>query len=96
MENEIFFNKEKIGGPSPRVGSPSGAMVHGGQRAGARPGLTSEHAWHPHATPKLAMRAAMASGGLMRPGDNETKWQRTELGATANRARRRGEKESAR
>jgi hypothetical protein len=96
MENEIFFNKDKIGGPSPRVGSPSGAMVHGGQWAGARPGLTGEHAWHRHATPKLTMRAAMARGGLMQPGDNETKRQRTKLGATANRARRRGEKESVR
>jgi hypothetical protein len=85
-------------------------MVHGGPRVGARPGLTGELAWCRHATPKLATRAATARGcrrephrwnrgqrgGLMRPGDNETKRQRTELSATANEAWRRGEKESAR
>jgi hypothetical protein len=32
----------------------------------------------------------------MRPGDDETKRRRTELGATANGTRRSGEKESAR
>jgi hypothetical protein len=37
-----------------------------------------------------------AKGGLMRPSDNETKWQRIEISVTANRARRRGEKESVR
>jgi hypothetical protein len=38
MENEISFNR-KTGGPSPWADRPSGAMVHGGPRVGARPGL---------------------------------------------------------
>jgi hypothetical protein len=70
-ENEILFNKEKIGGPSPRVGSLSGAMVHGGQRAWAQPGLTGELAWHHHTTPKLTTRAAIARGGRPRTSPME-------------------------
>jgi hypothetical protein len=107
---KYFSIKNKTSGPSPRVGSPSGAMVYDGPRVGARPGLTGKLTWHHHATPKLTTRAATARGGrgephrwnrgqmggLMRPDDNETKWQQTELGATTNGVRRRGEKESAR
>jgi hypothetical protein len=107
---KYFSIKKKTGGPSPHVGSPSGAMVHGGPRAGARSSLTDELTWRRHATLKLATRAATARGGrgqphrrnrgqrggVMWPGDNETKRQRTELSAMADRAWRRGEKESAR
>jgi hypothetical protein len=62
-------------------------MVHGGPWAGARSGLIGELAWRRHMTQKLATRAATTRGGhgelhrwnrgqrggLMRPGDIETK-----------------------
>jgi hypothetical protein len=75
-------------------------MVHGGPRAGARPGLTGELTWCHHVTPKLTTRDATTQGGhgephrqnrgqrggLMWPGDNETKRQRTKLDVMANGA----------
>jgi hypothetical protein len=85
-------------------------MVHGGPRAGARPGLTGEFTGQHHAAPKLTVRSPIARGGhgephqqnggqrggLTQRGDDETKRWQTELSVTANGARRRVEKESAR
>jgi hypothetical protein len=75
-------------------------MVHGGPRAGVQLGLTGELT--ARAPTKRGGRGESHRrnrgwrGGLMRPGDDETKRRRTELGATANGTRRSGEKESAR
>jgi hypothetical protein len=80
-------------------------MVHGGLRAGVLPELVGELAEWRHVAPMLTARGPMTQGGRgephrwnggkrggwMRLGDDETKRRRTELGATANGVRRRGE-----
>jgi hypothetical protein len=109
IENKIFFNR-KTSGPGPRVGRPGGTMVHGGPWARMWQGLAGELAVRCHMAPKLTARAPMARGGfgephrwnggrrggLTRLGNDETKWWQTEVNATTNGVRRRGEKESVR